>query len=55
MSQSGRSEDEQCPAKYDDAIDPATGLTRRQKDYVRESWERVRTDLAAAGLGFFQA
>lgn len=39
----------------DNAIDPVTGLSRRQKDYVQQSWQLVRKDLRAAGLGFFSA
>ena len=36
-------------------IDPVTGLSQREKDYVQQSWHHVRQDLKAAGLGFFQA
>lgn len=39
----------------DNPIDPVTGLSRREKDYVQQSWHHVRQDLKAAGLGFFHA
>ncbi len=39
----------------DNPIDPVTGLSRREKDYVQHSWNLVRQDLKAAGLGFFHA
>ena len=39
----------------DNPIDPVTGLSQREKDYVQQSWYHVRQDLKAAGLGFFQA
>ena len=45
----------QSPADDGNAIDPATGLSRRQKDLVQQSWQHVRKDLRAAGLGFFAA
>lgn len=39
----------------DNPIDPVTGLSRREKDYIQQSWHLVRQDLKAAGLGFFRA
>lgn len=39
----------------DNPIDPVTGLSRREKDYIQQSWHHVRQDLKAAGLGFFHA
>ena len=39
----------------DNPIDPVTGLSRREKDYVQHSWNHVRQDLKSAGLGFFHA
>ena len=39
----------------DNPIDPVTGLSRREKDYIQQSWHLVREDLKAAGLGFFRA
>ncbi len=38
-----------------DVVDPATGLSRREKEDVQKSWGIARQDLKAAGLGFFQA
>ncbi|XP_046446030.1 neuroglobin-like [Daphnia pulex] len=39
----------------DNPIDPVTGLSQRERDYIQQSWHHVRQDLKAAGLGFFQA
>lgn len=39
----------------DNPIDPVTGLSQRERDYVQQSWYHVRQDLKAAGLGFFHA
>jgi hypothetical protein len=37
----------------DAEVDPATGLSVRQKKIIRDTWGLVRKDLKAAGLGFF--
>ena len=39
----------------DAEVDPATGLSARQKKIIRDTWGLVRKDLKAAGLGFFVA
>ena len=39
----------------DNPVDPVTGLSRKEKDYVQQSWNLVRPDLKSAGNGFFHA
>ncbi|KAK4020173.1 neuroglobin [Daphnia magna] len=48
-------EDEAIVLNNDNPIDPVTGLTQLEKDFVQQSWHHVRQDLKAAGLGFFHA
>jgi hypothetical protein len=36
-----------------DFVDPATGLTNRQKNAVRDSWKLVAMDLKGNGIAFF--
>lgn len=50
-----RQQEDTISSSNDNPIDPVTGLSRREKDYVQQSWHRVRQDLKAAGLGFFHA
>lgn len=36
-------------------IDPATGLSGREKHLVQQSWALARKDLKASGIGLFLA
>jgi hypothetical protein len=50
-----KEQSETIVSSNDNPIDPVTGLSQREKDYIQQSWSHVRQDLKAAGLGFFQA
>jgi hypothetical protein len=50
-----REQPETIASSDDNPIDPVTGLSQRERDYIQQSWHHVRQDLKAAGLGFFQA
>jgi hemoglobin-like flavoprotein len=36
-----------------DVPDPATGLTKRERDVIRDTWAIVKTDIKGHGLGLF--
>jgi len=38
-----------------DQVDPATGLSQREKQDIRHVWSLVSQDLESAGMGFFLA
>jgi len=42
-------------ASVDPDVDPVTGLSRKEKQDVRQVWSFVSKDLEAAGTGFFLA